>query len=88
MSFLYKAGFSSTFMVLGLLVKLCGFDEKAVQQLPEAMTRIRLIMVALPIIVMAIIVALIWSYPLREEEVRKVREVLEERRLERQRGRE
>jgi GPH family glycoside/pentoside/hexuronide:cation symporter len=82
-AFVVKVGFSGTFFMTGALLKLSGFNEKIDVQAPEAMTRIRILMAVIPVLVMAMAAILLIFYPLNEKRVHEIRDILEKRRAER-----
>jgi GPH family glycoside/pentoside/hexuronide:cation symporter len=79
-SFMGKVGFSVTYFATGVILRLSGFNEKIAAQEPEVLTNLRLSMALVPLATMVIIVVLIWFYPLEEQRVREIRNVLEQRR--------
>lgn len=80
LSFLGKAGFSGTLLATGLVLDLAGFDEAAATQSASAILNLRIYTVLVPLITMVLVIALIWYYPLTENQMREVRAMLEERR--------
>jgi len=57
-----------------------GFDpELGLDNTPEALQRLRYLIVALPVLAYAIVMALMWRYPISRERQRELRDLIEER---------
>jgi len=57
-----------------------GFDpELGLDNTPEALQRLRYLIVALPVLAYAIVIALMWRYPISRERQRKLRDLIEEK---------
>ncbi|MCY3732274.1 MAG: MFS transporter, partial [Rhodospirillaceae bacterium] len=57
-----------------------GFDpELGLDNTAEALQRLRYLIVALPVIAYAIVIALMWRFPISRERQRDMREIIEER---------
>lgn len=80
LSFTAKLGFSGTFLVTGLLLKLSGFDERLDVQSDAAIWNIRMLLSVVPTLVIGLVVLCILFYPVSERRIREAREVLEARR--------
>ena len=61
-------------------LSLFGFDpELGLDNTPDALQRLRYLIVALPVIAYAIVVGLMWRYPISRERQREMRGIIEER---------
>ena len=80
LALMIKGGFAGTFFVTGLLLKLSGFQEALDIQTPETITRMRILLVVVPLVLGMIIVVVSRFYSLQEATVRQIRNVLEQRR--------
>ena len=61
-------------------LSLFGFDpELGVENSAEALLRLRYLIVALPMIAYAIVIGLMWRYPISRERQREMRDIIEER---------
>jgi len=61
-------------------LSLFGFDpELGMENTEEALQRLRYLIVALPMIAYAIVIGLMWRYPISRESQREMRDIIEER---------
>jgi len=80
-AFLMKLIGSSTVLLTGFCLHWIGFDEKATVQTESSMFKMRLALLALPIISVVLASLLLWFYPLDAKKVKRIRTILEKRRL-------
>jgi Na+/melibiose symporter-like transporter len=69
-----------------LLERWAGFDETTATQTPETLLRMRLILMLAPVGPCVLALLLCLRYPITEQRVREVRDILELRRTERAAG--
>ena len=79
-------GWSDSTLWTSYCLHWVGFNEELEQQSPDTLRNLRLILAILPLIVIGLAAALLLFYTLSEKRIREVREILEERRLQRQAG--
>jgi GPH family glycoside/pentoside/hexuronide:cation symporter len=75
-----KLGQAIALVLGGLVLKLVGFDQNAVTQTAETITRLRLADIVVPALTAALAVWVMWNYDLTEERAREIQKELVERR--------
>jgi len=79
MGLLIKTAAALALMMSGIILKMTGFQEKLDAQPAECISRLRLLYVIIPMVTIALGIALMFFYPLRENVVRDIRRALDER---------
>lgn len=75
-----KLGQAISLVLGGAILTLVGFDEGAVTQTAESMTKLRIADIIIPAGTAAIAIFIMWKYSLNEDRARKIKEELIERR--------
>lgn len=79
MGLLMKTAAALALMMNGVILKMTGFQEKLEVQPVECIDRLRLLYAIIPMVTIGLSIALMFFYPLRENVVRDIRRVLDER---------
>ena len=75
-----KLGQAISLVLGGAILSLVGFDEGAVSQTVETMTKLRIADIVIPAFTAAIAIWIMWKYSLDERRAREIKEVLVKRR--------
>ena len=75
-----KLGQAIALVLGGLVLKYVGFDQNAVTQTAETMTRLRLADIVIPSATAVAAIYIMWNYGLNEKRAREIKELLIERR--------
>lgn len=75
-----KLGQAIALVLGGLVLKYVGFDQNAVTQTAETMTRLRLADIVIPSATAVAAIHIMWNYGLNEKRAREIKELLIERR--------
>lgn len=82
-AFLQKAAFSFSTLWVGYCLRWVGFNENLDLQRPDTIHNLRLLFALMPLAFIVLSFILLMFYPLSEQRVREIRDVLEARRRER-----
>jgi len=86
LTFITKLGSSGSTLLTSYCLNWVGFDENLDQQTDDTMVKLRLIFAIVPSIMVVIVTVLLFFYPLSEGKIRRIRAILERRRIERMAG--
>ena len=75
-----KLGQAIALVLGGAILSLVGFDEGAVSQTAETMTKLRIADIVIPALTAGIAIWIMWKYDLNEKRAREIKEQLVERR--------
>ncbi len=75
-----KLGQGLALVLGGLVLKLVGFDQNAVVQTTETLTRLRLADIIVPAFTAGLAILVMWNYDLTEDKAREIKEELIRRR--------
>lgn len=75
-----KLGQAIALVLGGAILSLVGFDEGAVSQTAETMTKLRIADIVIPAVTAGIAIIIMWKYDLNEKRAREIKEQLVERR--------
>ncbi len=75
-----KLGQALALVLGGLVLKMVGFDQNAVTQTAETITKLRLADITIPALTAALAIWVMWKYDLTEEKAREIKEELVSRR--------
>ncbi|MFZ2899364.1 MAG: MFS transporter [Saprospiraceae bacterium] len=75
-----KLGQALALVLGGLVLKMVGFDQNAVTQTAETITKLRLADITIPALTAALAIWVMWKYDLTEEKAKEIKEELVSRR--------
>ncbi|MEL6988211.1 MAG: MFS transporter, partial [Bacteroidota bacterium] len=75
-----KLGQAIALVLGGLILKLVGFDEGAVSQTAETMTKLRIADIIIPAVTAALSILIMWGYSLSEDRAKEIKAELVRRR--------
>ena len=75
-----KLGQAVALVLGGLVLKLVGFDQNAVTQAADTLTKLRIADIAIPAITAGLAIWVMWNYSLSEEKAREIKAQLVARR--------
>jgi GPH family glycoside/pentoside/hexuronide:cation symporter len=78
-SFMCKASVSTTLIISGYLLNLCGYNAAAAMPSPESIYRLRIMYMVIPTCFFALAFGLTLLYPLSEKRIRAIRAELDQR---------
>jgi GPH family glycoside/pentoside/hexuronide:cation symporter len=75
-----KLGQGVAMVLGGLVLKMVGFDQNAVVQTAETLTKLRIADITIPAVTAGLAILIMWKYDLTEQRAREIKEELVKRR--------